>query len=86
MKTGATVNTGEVYEAYQRFCRRVGLRPLAGRAFGDLLAELDMYAFLHARVQSRGRYGRTREIQLDLPDQLVSKIYDTILLSFDAAK
>ncbi|MBU0717180.1 MAG: AAA family ATPase, partial [Planctomycetes bacterium] len=55
VKTGATINTGEVYEAYQRFCRRVGLRPLAGRAFGDLLAELGMYAFLHARVQSRGR-------------------------------
>ena len=85
-KTGATASTGEVYEAYQRFCRRVALRPLAGRAFGDLLAELDMYAFLHARVQSRGRYGRTREIQLDLPDQLISKIYDTILLSFDVAK
>ncbi|MCK4342533.1 MAG: AAA family ATPase [Phycisphaerae bacterium] len=85
-KTGATASTGEVYEAYQRFCRRAGLRPLAGRAFGDLLAELDMYAFLHARVQSRGRYGRTREIQLDLPEQLISKIYDTILLSLDVAK
>ncbi len=85
-KKGATASTGEVYEAYQRFCRRVGLRSLAGRAFGDLLAELDMYAFLHARVQSRGRYGRTREIQLDLPDQLIAKIHDTILLNFDTAK
>jgi cell division control protein 6 len=85
-KKGATASTGEVYEAYQRFCRRVGLRSLAGRAFGDLLAELDMYAFLHARVQSRGRYGRTREIQLDLPDQLIAKIQDTILLNFDTAK
>jgi Cdc6-like AAA superfamily ATPase len=56
-----------------------------GRAFGDLLAELDMYAFLHARVQCRGRYGRTREIQLDLPDQLIAKIHDTILLNFDTA-
>ena len=80
---GTTTNTGQVYEAYQRYCRRVGLRALAGRAFGDLLAELDMYAFLHARVQSRGRYGRTREIQIDLPDALITKIYDTILLNFD---
>ncbi len=42
-----------------------------------------MYSFLHARVLSRGRYGRTREIVLDLPEDVVSQIHNTILINFD---
>jgi cell division control protein 6 len=76
------LGSGEAYDAYRAFCTRVSLKPLTGRAFGDLVAELDMYSFLRARVESRGRYGRTREICFDVPDDLVSKIYDTIVLNF----
>jgi hypothetical protein len=47
------------------------------------LTELDMYSFLHTRVLSKGRYGRSREISIDLPDDLAAKIQDTILASFD---
>ena len=79
---GTPIGTGEAYDAYQSFCDKAMLRPLSGRAFGDLLAELDMYSLLRTRVLSRGRYGRSREITLDLPESLVEKIHDMIRLNF----
>jgi len=77
------IGTGEAYDAYRVFCNRIELRPLTGRAFGDLVSELDIYSLLRSRVLSRGRYGRTREIVLDLPRELVEKIYRGILLNFE---
>jgi cell division control protein 6 len=63
--------------------REAGLRGMTGRAFGDLLAELDMYSLIRSRVLSRGRYGRTREITIDLSGELVEKIYAAIRTNFD---
>ncbi|TFH47602.1 MAG: hypothetical protein E4G89_07670 [Methanothrix sp.] len=80
---GGAIGTGEAYDAYKAFCRRAGFRALTGRAFGDLISELDTYSLLHSRVLSRGRYGRTREIMLDLPQELVCKIYSGILQNFE---
>ncbi|MCO6438586.1 MAG: AAA family ATPase [Phycisphaerae bacterium] len=80
---GMPIGTGEAYDAYNRFCRRVGLRGMTGRAFGDLLAELDIYSLIRSRILSRGRYGRTREITIDLPQELVEKIDGTIRMNFD---
>ena len=79
---GQPVGTGETYDAYKTFCGQSGLRALTGRAFGDLIAELDIYSLLRSRVLSRGRYGRTREIVLDLPAGLVAKIHEAVLLNF----
>ena len=78
-----SIGTGEAYDAYRRFCQRIELRPLTGRAFGDLVSELDIYSLIRSRVLSRGRYGRTREIVLDLPQGLTEKIYGRILLNFE---
>ncbi len=44
-----------------------------------MLAELDLYSLLQCRIISRGRYGRTREITLDLPAELIGEIYSTVL-------
>ncbi len=85
-KRADLVGSGEAYDAYRAFCTRASLRPLTGRAFGDLVTELDMYSFLRTRVESKGRYGRTREIVLDIPDGLASTIYNTILLNFDVSQ
>ena len=80
---GSPIGTGEAYDAYKRFCRAAGLRGMTGRAFGDLLAELDIYSLIRSRVLSRGRYGRTREITIDLSQELVDKIHGAIRMSFD---
>lgn len=78
-----SIGTGETYDTYKAFCQRVGLRPLTGRAFGDLISELDIYSLLRSRVLSRGRYGRTREIVLDLPGEVIDRLYSQILLNFE---
>ena len=82
IKAGS-IGTGETYDAYKAFCQRARLRPLTGRAFGDLISELDIYSLLRSRILSRGRYGRTREIVLDLSQELIDKLYSQILLNFE---
>jgi cell division control protein 6 len=74
--------TGEIYEHYRTFCQQAQMRPVAIRAFRDSLNELDLYGFVRSRILSRGRHGRTREVILELDDELISKIYSIILLNF----
>ncbi|MFC1763270.1 Cdc6/Cdc18 family protein [Planctomycetota bacterium] len=78
-----TIGSGEAYDAYTCFCHRIALRPLSRRAFGDLISELDIYSLLSSKVLSKGRYGRSRKITLDLPQELTKKIYQEVLLNFD---
>ncbi len=79
----AGVATGQAYDAYKAFCSETRLSVLSGRAFSDLVGELDMYSLVRSRVLSKGRYGRTREIVLDLPEDVIAKIHDVILMNFD---
>jgi cell division control protein 6 len=81
-----SVGTGDAYDGYKALCERVSLRPLSGRAFSDLLTELDMYSVVRSRVLSKGRYGRTREVLVDLPQELVDRIYSAILLNLGARR
>jgi len=85
-RRGRTLTTGEVFDGYRSFCDRAKIQPLAARAFTELLCELDLYTFLRTRVHSRGRYGRTREIVLDMDEGLVSRVYDVILCNFQLPK
>jgi cell division control protein 6 len=45
---------------------------LTQRRITDLVSELDMLGLVHARVKSFGRGGRTKEIELSVP-QLEAK-------------
>ena len=56
------VFTGSVYEYYRGLCSRIDLSPLTQRRLSDIISELDMLGIITARVISKGRYGRTREI------------------------
>lgn len=62
--TSKFIFTGEVYELYKKLCTKTGFRPLTQRRMSDILSELDMLGVITARVISKGRYGRTREIML----------------------
>ena len=59
--------TGEVYEIYKNICLKTGLRPLTQRRVSDIIAELDMLGIINAKIISKGRYGRTREISMAIP-------------------
>ena len=58
------VATGDIYDVYQTVCNKSGLRPLTQRRISDIIAELDMLGIINAKVISKGRYGRTREISM----------------------
>lgn len=66
--------TGDVYDVYRDLCRDVDLRPLTQRRISDIIAELDMLGIINARVVSKGRYGRTRELKITVPDTLRPKL------------
>ena len=76
-------HTGDAYEAYRSFCAKIHLRALTQRAFSDLVSELDMYGFIQARVLSKGRYGRTKEITVNLPSELSTRLKQVVLMEFD---
>ena len=61
------INTGEVYNVYQRLCEEIDVDVLTQRRVTDLISELDMLGIVNAIVVSKGRYGRTKEISLSVP-------------------
>ncbi len=50
------------------------MKPLTQRRISDIIAELDMLGIINAKVISKGRYGRTREISLAIPPSTVPNI------------
>jgi cell division control protein 6 len=64
-----SITTGEVYNTYQDFCGRIGFDTLTQRRVTDLISELDMLGIVNAVVVSKGRYGRTKEISLSVPQE-----------------
>lgn len=76
------VFTGEVYDLYQSLCSKVGLRPLTQRRISDIVGELDMLGIINAKVISKGRYGRTREISVSTNDELTPQILQTLAEEF----
>ena len=71
---GKKIFTGEIYEYYMDLCKTVGLKPLTQRRVSDIIAELDMLGIINSKVISKGRYGRTREIQVLIPSSNLVKI------------
>nr|WP_259369974.1 ORC1-type DNA replication protein [Salinarchaeum sp. Harcht-Bsk1] len=63
----AAINTGEVYNVYDQLCTEIDADPLTQRRVTDLISELDMLGIVNAVVVSKGRYGRTKEINLSVP-------------------
>jgi cell division control protein 6 len=68
------IQTGDVYDIYQKKCKEIGLYPLTQRRISDLISELDMAGIINAKVTSLGRYGRTRVIMFNLSDPVKEKI------------
>ena len=75
---GNPIFTGEIYDIYKDTCTQTGIAPLTQRRVSDIIAELDMLGIINAKVVSKGRYGRTRQIALAIPQSTVPKV-QTIL-------
>jgi cell division control protein 6 len=73
-KTGmmGAITTGEVYETYKDLCKKTRTDSLTQRRVADLISELDMLGIITARVISKGRYGRTRDIKPSSSDDIMT--------------
>ncbi|HIH01003.1 TPA: ORC1-type DNA replication protein [Thermoplasmata archaeon] len=67
-KGNAKLTTGDLYETYKELSQCTSVAILTQRRVTDLISELDMLGLIHARVKSFGRGGRTKEIELSVPN------------------
>lgn len=69
-----SMTTGEVYDIYKELCKKTHYNCLTQRRTADLISELDMLGIITARVISKGRHGRTREIQMSSPPREILNV------------
>ena len=76
LQEGRTSNlfTGEVYDLYKSLCNKTNTSILTQRRISDIISEFDMLGIVNAKVISKGRYGRTREISLEVPQNILPKV------------
>ena len=74
-----TMITGDVYVVYKEIVDILGYSPLTQRRITDLISELDMMGLINASIRSFGRAGRTKEITLEIPKDIVNKFKDDTL-------
>jgi len=77
------VFTGDIYDYYQNLCKKTKTDILTQRRVSDILADFDMLGLINARVISKGRQGRTREIKLAIPGNLLEKSKEIMIESLN---
>jgi cell division control protein 6 len=77
-KSKEGIYTGDVYSYYQELCKKINIESLTQRRVGDIIAEFDMLGLINARVISKGRHGRMREIKLAIPEGIVIRARDIL--------
>ncbi len=65
--------TGDIFNKYQEICEKTKNEVLTQRRVSDIIAEFDMLGLINAKVVSKGRQGRTREIKLSLPSNVLEQ-------------
>ncbi|QIW23139.1 ORC1-type DNA replication protein [Sulfolobus sp. S-194] len=68
-----TLTTGEVYDVYTKLAKKIGVESVTQRRVSDIINELDMLGIITARVVNRGRYGKTKEVNLAVNEETVIK-------------
>lgn len=71
---GSALFTGEVYEIYKALCKKTNTSILTQRRVSDIISEFDMLGVINAKVISKGRYGRTRDISVEIPESMLPRI------------
>src|SRR3989338_5677083 len=66
--------TGEIYDVYKTVCKQTKLNVLTQRRVSDIIAEMDMLGIINAKIISKGRYGRTRDMSLSIDENLILKL------------
>ncbi len=83
----STMTTGDVYATYKFICKSIGQSILTQRRVAGLISELDMLGIIHARVKSFGRGGRTKEIELSTPKEIIVMVKnDDVFKEYNKAR
>jgi len=77
--------TGEIYDVYKNLCRQTKLNTLTQRRVSDIIAEMDMLGIINAKIISKGRYGRTRDISLSVDENMILKLKSVLEKSLQLA-
>jgi cell division control protein 6 len=59
---------------YRRLCHHLGIAALSQARITTFVSELDILGIVNTIMMSRGRYGRTKEISLSVPDACVQQV------------
>jgi len=73
-RRNSSIFTGEVYDLYKSLCSKTNTSTLTQRRVSDIISEFDMLGIVNAKVISKGRYGRTRNISIEIPQTIMPRI------------
>ena len=66
------ISTGEIFRTYSQACMKISIEPLTPRRISSLLNELDTLGLIMARNVSKGRGGRSKEVNSAIPKTIDS--------------
>jgi len=66
--------TGAVYDYYNKVAKELGMTTLSLRRVSDIIVELEVLGIINFKLVSKGRYGRTRFITIELPKSLYKEV------------
>ena len=64
--------TGEIFRTYSQACMKISIEPLTPRRISSLLNELDTLGLIMARNVSKGRGGRSKQVNSAIPKTIDS--------------
>jgi cell division control protein 6 len=64
------IQTGQLYDVYDQACSYLNIPSLTQRRISGIISNLDMLGLITARTISRGRYGRSKEINSCIPQNV----------------
>jgi len=73
--------TGDIFNLYSEVCKNIKMEELTQRRVSDIIGEIDMLGLINAQVISKGRHGRTREVKLSIPSNLLDKVEGILIES-----
>ena len=82
------ISTGEVFRTYSDACLKISVEPLTARRISSLLNELDTLGLIMARNVSKGRGGRSKQVNSAVPRgiDVISTLSDSEALVAQASE
>ena len=69
------ITTGDIYVIYKQISKEIGYKPLTQSSISNILSELDLLGIINSTLYNRGRYGRTRKINVYMNNKMLKLLY-----------